>query len=69
MRPDAHGRLRGSDGMAVEDFDMIDNLMMHGGVERRGGVVVVGNAPEDALYTDLTAFREVLAIAAERLLR
>ena len=40
-----------------------------GGVERRGGVVVVGNAPEDALYTDLTAFREVLAIAAERLLR
>ena len=69
VRPDAHGRLRGSDGMAVEDFDMIDNLMMHGGVERRGGVVVVGNAPEDALYTDLTAFREVLAIAAERLLR
>ncbi|MDR3476294.1 MAG: nucleoside 2-deoxyribosyltransferase [Devosia sp.] len=68
VAPDAHGRLRGSDGMAVEDFDMIDNLMMHGGIERRGGVVVVGNAPVGALYTDLTAFKEVLAIAAARLL-
>jgi len=68
VAPDAHGRLRGSDGMAVEDFDMIDNLMMHGGVERRGGVVVVGNAPEAAMYTDLSTFKQVLAIAAGRLL-
>jgi len=32
-------------------------------------VVVVGNAPADAIYTDLTAFKDVLAIAADRLLR
>ena len=65
---DASGRPWGPDGLAVEDFDMIDNLMMHGGVESRGGVVVVGNAPADALYTDMTAFERVLKIAAEALL-
>ena len=41
--------------------------MLHGGVVRRGGTVVVGDAPAHALYTDLGAFRKVLAIAAERL--
>ena len=66
---DASGRPRGPDGFAVEDFDMIDNLMMHGGVENRGGVVVVGNAPADALYTDMTAFTQVLEIAAKALLK
>ena len=69
ITPGADGRLRGSDGMLIEDVDMIDNLMMHGGIERRGGVVVVGNAPADAIYTDLAAFEEVLAIAAARLLK
>lgn len=62
------GHLRGPDGLSVEDFDMIDNLMLHGGVERRGGTVVVGHAAPDALYTDLTAFEACLAIAADRLL-
>jgi hypothetical protein len=31
--------------------------------------VVVGNAPANAVYTDLQAFEEVLAIAARRLLK
>jgi nucleoside 2-deoxyribosyltransferase len=66
---DASGRPRGPDGFAVEDFDMIDNLMMHGGVESRGGVVLVGNAQAHALYTDMTAFGQVLAIAAKALLK
>ncbi|BCP54106.1 nucleoside 2-deoxyribosyltransferase [Kaistia sp. 32K] len=61
------GHQRGPDGLSVEDFDMIDNLMLHGGIERRGGTVVVGNAAPNALYTDLTAFEACLAIAAERL--
>ena len=52
----------------IEDLGFIDNLMLHGGVVRRGGTVVVGNAPPEALYTDLTAFRQVLAIAAQQLL-
>jgi nucleoside 2-deoxyribosyltransferase len=64
----ADGRERGADGLSVEDFDMIDNLMLHGGVERRGGTIVRGNAPASALYTDMTAFGEVLAAAAKALL-
>ena len=68
IAPGGDGRLRGSDGLLIEDVDMIDNLMMHGGIVRRGGVVVVGNAAVGAELTDLAAFRQVLAIAAEKLL-
>jgi nucleoside 2-deoxyribosyltransferase len=60
----ADGHKRGPDGLSVEDFDMVDNLMLDGGIERRGGVIVRGKAPPEALYTDMTAFKEVLAIAA-----
>lgn len=67
MRRDARGLPRGPDGMLIEDTDMIDNLMMHGGVVNRGGVVVVGDAPKGAELTDMTAFQQVLKIAAERL--
>jgi nucleoside 2-deoxyribosyltransferase len=66
---DAAGRPRALDGLAVEDFDMIDNLMMHGGIESRGGAVVVGNAPAEAIHTDLAAFARVLTLAAEVLLK
>jgi nucleoside 2-deoxyribosyltransferase len=63
----ADGHTRGPDGLSVEDFDMIDNLMMHGGVERRGGHIAIHKAAPDALYTDLTAFEECLkALAASR---
>lgn len=61
------GAPRAPDDMAVEDFGMIDNLMMHGGVENRDGIVVVGNAAPDHLMTDLTAFKQVLEIAAKKL--
>lgn len=59
---DAEGRPRGPDGIMIEDLGFIDNLMLHGGVVRRGGTVVIGDAPPDALYTDLHAFKEVLEI-------
>lgn len=63
---DADGHKRGPDGLSLEDFDMIDNLMMHGGVERRGGHIAVHAAAADALYTDLTAFEECLKALAEK---
>jgi nucleoside 2-deoxyribosyltransferase len=64
---DANGRLRGQrDGLSVEDFDMSDNLMMQGGVERRGGRMVIHDAPADQLYTDTTAFEICLRLLAER---
>ena len=64
----ADGRLRGPDGLAVEDVEMAENLMLHGGVLRRGGDFVIGDAPADAIYTDLAAFKRCLAAAAARLL-
>ena len=64
---DAAGRLRGSrDGLSVEDVDMADNLMMQGGVERRGGQLIVHAAAPDALYTDTTAFEACLKLLAAR---
>lgn len=60
------GRKRGPDGLSLEDFDMIENLMLHGGIERRGGFISVHDAAEDALYTDLTAFRACLEFFASR---
>lgn len=66
VREGEDGRRRGPDGMSLEDFDMIDNLMLHGGIERRGGHIAVHAAAPDALYTDLTGFEECLRWYAER---
>ena len=64
---DPNGRLRGRrDGLSIEDVDMVDNLMMQGGIERRGGQVIVHDAPVDQLYTDTTAFETCLRLLAER---
>ncbi len=62
------GRYRGPDGLSVENFDMIDNLMLHGAIMRRGGQIVVGDAAPDDLYTDLSAFKDCLKLAAAQLL-
>lgn len=66
VREGADGRKRGPDGLSLEDFDMIENLMLHGGIERRGGHIAVHAAAADAIYTDLTAFEECLAVLAKR---
>ncbi len=62
---DASGRLRGTDGLMIEDVDMADNLMMQGGIERRGGQMIIHDAAPEALYTDTTAFEICLAFLAE----
>ncbi|MDB5523212.1 MAG: nucleoside 2-deoxyribosyltransferase family protein [Rhizobium sp.] len=62
----ADGQTRGPDGLSIEDFDMFDNLMLHGGVERRGGHIAIHAAAPDALYTDLTAFEQCLKALAGR---
>ena len=66
---DASGETRGPDGFTVDNFDMMDNLMLPGGIERRGGVVVIGDAPPDAVDTDTKAFEECLRLMAEKYLR
>ncbi len=67
VAPDAEGRLRDPDGLSVEDFGLIDNLMLHSGIERRGGSIIVGDAAADAVYTDLAAFEECLAAVVRKL--
>lgn len=62
------GRLRGPDGLSVEDFEMNENLMLDGGIAVRGGSWVTRDAPSDARYSDLAAFEDILAIAAAKLL-
>lgn len=62
----ADGYKRGPDGLSLEDFEMVDNLMLDGGVERRGGIVAVHGAAPDRLYTDLTAFEACLKFLASR---
>ncbi len=52
---------------AFSHMGFADNLMLHGGILNRGGVVVVGDAAEDRLYTDMEAFKSVLALAAIKL--
>lgn len=66
IRTDAAGRLRGADGLMIEDVDMADNLMLVGGIERRGGQVVVHAAAPEALYTDTTAFEACLRLLVAR---
>ncbi|MDO1581974.1 nucleoside 2-deoxyribosyltransferase [Rhizobium oryzicola] len=66
VRETADGRKRGPDGMSLENFDMIENLMLHGGVERRGGFIATHAASPEALYTDLTAFEACLKWVASR---
>lgn len=64
----ADGRLRGPDGISVEDFEMNENLMLDGAIAARGGAWVTQDTPEATRYADTTAFEAVLRIAAERLL-
>ncbi|MGV1829363.1 nucleoside 2-deoxyribosyltransferase [Agrobacterium vitis] len=60
-------RKRGPDGLSLEDFDMIENLMLHGGIERRGGPIFTHQAQADQLYSDLTAFELCLKALSAKL--
>lgn len=69
IRSDTENRPRGPDGLAVEDFDMVDNLMLDGGIEVRGGVIVTREVEAAELFLDHQGFEECLRIAATRFLR
>lgn len=69
----ASGRLVGPDGQMVEDHEMIDNLMIDGGISRSGGFIIRGQASPGELFTDLNAYeaclREVSARNSSALLK
>jgi nucleoside 2-deoxyribosyltransferase len=59
------GRLRDSSGMAVEEWDLMDNLMLEGGLRASGGRLVVEAAPEGDVFTDLGAFETCARLLSE----
>lgn len=62
QRPD--GAWLDGDGLLVEEFGLYDNLMIQGGIEASGGVLIVADAGR---WTDLTLFERCVAAAAARL--
>jgi len=67
VRQEGHaGAYRGADGLLIENYGLVDNLMLDGGVESRNGTIIRHAAAPDQLFTDLTAFEKCLAIAADR---
>jgi nucleoside 2-deoxyribosyltransferase len=61
----ADGQLADDQGLAVEEFDMLDNLMLHGALAE--GDLFLHQAAEGEELTDLTAFEACLK-AARRLI-
>ncbi len=59
------GSHRDAQGQLVENFDMIDNLMLHGGASRRGHPVVIHDGK--GRIDDLGGFRAALAQAVAAL--
>ena len=49
--------------MAVEDFDMVDNLMLDGAVYFSGHEVVVNPVPEEERYNNMAGFERCVMIA------
>ena len=63
----ADGAWEDAEGMAVEEFDRHDNLMLEGGIVASGGCLVVEEVPSDRRWHDLTAFGRCAAEAARLL--
>jgi len=55
------GTWEDAEGLAVEEFDRYDNLMLEGGIAAAGGRFEVEDVPEDARWRDLTAFTRCIA--------
>ena len=56
------------DGMAIEPFEMHDNLMLVGGIAASGGCLIVETTVVAERYTSLAAFERCVARAAAKLL-
>jgi nucleoside 2-deoxyribosyltransferase len=53
-------------GMALEDFGIIDNLMLHGAVHHSGFAIIAEDVPETERYTSLAVFEKLLAALTRR---
>ena len=55
-------------GMLIEDFEMMDNLMLEGAIISSDGDVVCETVEPQNYYTELRVFEKVVKIAAQKLL-
>ena len=55
--------------MAIEPFELHDNLMLAGGIAASSGCLITETAPPTKRYTSLAAFERCVARAAADLLR
>jgi nucleoside 2-deoxyribosyltransferase len=60
----ADGSWEDAEGMAVEEFDRHDNLMLEGGIAVSGGSFEVREVPEAHRWRELAAFTRCVAAAA-----
>jgi nucleoside 2-deoxyribosyltransferase len=56
------------DGFMLEDFGLVDNLMVEGPIHKSGAIVVRTNVPPDEVYTSLEGFTRCVKQAAGLLL-
>ncbi|MBK1659410.1 nucleoside 2-deoxyribosyltransferase [Paracraurococcus ruber] len=63
----ADGAWEDGEGMAVEEFDRHDNLMLEGGIAAAGGSFEAAEMPPEARWHDLSAFARCVAAAAQAL--
>ena len=54
-------------GHQVEQFGLVDNLMLDGAVDDAGVAVITRTVPEEARYTNLSAFEACVELAARNL--
>jgi nucleoside 2-deoxyribosyltransferase len=57
----ADGTWEDAEGMAIEDFDLHDNLMIEGGIRAAGGRFETAAVPAAPRWTDLAAFTRCVA--------
>lgn len=50
-------------GMLLEDFDMVDNLMLDGAILASGGQLVLKPTPAEKKFHDLDGFRQCVVMA------
>ena len=62
----SRARLHGDDGLTIEDFGLMENLMIVCGIEQSGGSIVTVAAADP--WADLVAFERCVALAAAVLL-
>jgi nucleoside 2-deoxyribosyltransferase len=67
VRRDKDGILRDGLGMAIEEWDLADNLMLEGGIGASSGRFVVEAAPAGEMFTYLGAFETCVRLLAEDL--